>query len=1605
MSDADDGTDTKPSRGRRLRRILLVLVLLAVGGLAGTWAWLESTAGQDRMRRWLEARGTAVLQRPVSIARLDWNLLPFSAEVTGIEVAGAPGADEPLVRIAGVAVRIRPWALLSRELLLTSVEVDTPVVHWDADSGSNLALEAGGGGSLAVTVERLAINDGTVEINHRRWNLDSSLGGVNLRLAPVAGAASSPRRTGMLRVGAGSLSLQPPTGAAADPVGGSIELLAAEVPFAVGEDRLTIEPSRLALGNSELSASGTIGDWRDVALRIGGVIDVTDVVGLLGLPTANGYSGSVTLDATLTYGPEPLQVIGSVTSPAMSLASIETTELTADVDLTAERVRVDDLRLSSFDGTLIADVAVELTAQPRRWSVEYELSDVDMNALSNSPALPGFRIAGTASAAGSLSWQEPIAETISGAGSFDLTVPSGTLEQLARRTSESAAPRVAGGVATIARGTGDDAAPVQRIAPSLPLPVSAHAEYEVAAGAVTINNAGASLPNNTATITGTIGGDGAIAAEVVIDSRDLRILDRFFNQIRRFRGEEPVPQPFGLDGAGRIDAILGGNLDDPVVDGTLAARTLSVAGNPVGDIDGNLRLAGSSLRLVDLRLRRDGGTGEGQGRLRIGAQVGTGPDYSFGLRLQDYPMQVELPRLGMPLSAAGRTSGEIELSGSYGGPPIGLVTLDSESLRLNELENLRAQVRIRLAEDAWVAEQFEISAPSGRITASGRWLREADAVEAQLDAVDVDASFVGDLTELETPLGGSLQLQALLTGPFASPDAAATLRWTDASVYDINLGAVASSAELRGRTIAVSAVGRSEPGAPAVPPPTPTAAGGDVAVPLDNVPAGGWAASLSADLNDPRRATVRAAGASDLLLALLAAQGYETGGEVSGTIEVDGNGVLGQWAGWDGSATLTDFAMSRPDLSFSIPEPLQLELDGGLLSVELPQLVSAAGSLSARGVIDTKTRRWRDASATGEVSLGVLGALSDELETEGTLVVDMEASGEVLAGNVTGSFELRGVSFSHADSPWGARDLSGTIRLANNHLDLVDVRGLVSDRPFSIDGSVPLAAIAGEDSSEPFELALTVDSLPLEPLWERTGALSELIAGGEASVVATVSGRGTDWRTYDGRIEVRSLRVDLTDLTLSTSRSAALEINGDRLEIVEPILLQGPGTDLRVGGAFLFAPFRLDTTLDGQASLDPLNDITRDWGVAGRTELDVRIAGAPPDLTFDGTMSVREGLLNAPVLQPIENVSAELTLENRLIRIESFTGSLGTTSATRTNVSAGGEIQLADSVPRSFVLNLDVDEASLRLQQGVRANASADLLLEGSLERSLLSGTMNISEGEYTQRWDEDALLGLSGSTRASGIDHPLARSMSLDIDLVAPGNLRINNNMADVELSADLQVRGTLADPVLLGRTTVLDGSAVFRDQRYRFQRGSIEFQNPLRTEPSFDIAMETSIRQYFVTVIASGSPARGDVEIDFVSSPPLSDLQLIQLLTVGSAPDDNADLENVTLGAVGAQATSFLTRQYLSQVERGAQQVFGIDRFQIEPSVTDGTGDPTARVTFGKQVTAALWISWTTVLGTTDEQLVSAEYQLTRGIRLTATREEDGSIGVDIRFDLRLR
>src|SRR5262249_60235116 len=94
----------------------------------------------------------------------------------------------------------------------------------------------------------------------------------------------------------------------------------------------------------------------------------------------------------------------------------------------------------------------------------------------------------------------------------------------------------------------------------------------------------------------------------------------------------------------------------------------------------------------------------------------------------------------------------------------------------------------------------------------------------------------------------------------------------------------------------------------------------------------------------------------------------------------------------------------------------------------------------------------------------------------------------------------------------------------------------------------------------------------------------------------------------------------------------------------------------------------------------------------------------------------------------------------------------------------------------------------------------------------------------------------------------------------------------------ADLNLQGTYASPVVLGRAEIDRGRVYFQGNTYVIRRGAIDFTNPQRFDPLFDIEAESRVRSYNVTLKVNGTLER--VYPTLTSDPPLSTVAILSLL-----------------------------------------------------------------------------------------------------------------------------
>ena len=195
-------------------------------------------------------------------------------------------------------------------------------------------------------------------------------------------------------------------------------------------------------------------------------------------------------------------------------------------------------------------------------------------------------------------------------------------------------------------------------------------------------------------------------------------------------------------------------------------------------------------------------------------------------------------------------------------------------------------------------------------------------------------------------------------------------------------------------------------------------------------------------------------------------------------------------------------------------------------------------------------------------------------------------------------------------------------------------------------------------------------------------------------------------------------------------------------------------------------------------------------------------------------------------------------------------------------VRFGGRIGLDGYKPGEFDVTATGDDMRLRYPEGFRSLVDADLSLRGPFESPVLwRHGHREKRGLDTGGSRPRSTCSSSSATRRRSARRRRRPSFPLrfDVRLLAPSTLRVDNNVARIASSADLTLRGTYDRPLLFGRAEIERGEVTFEGRRYVVTRGTIDFSNPTRIEPFFDVEAQTRVRvpgqTYSVTLTLAGT------------------------------------------------------------------------------------------------------------------------------------------------------
>ncbi|MEA2999920.1 MAG: translocation and assembly module TamB [Sphingomonadales bacterium] len=358
----------------------------------------------------------------------------------------------------------------------------------------------------------------------------------------------------------------------------------------------------------------------------------------------------------------------------------------------------------------------------------------------------------------------------------------------------------------------------------------------------------------------------------------------------------------------------------------------------------------------------------------------------------------------------------------------------------------------------------------------------------------------------------------------------------------------------------------------------------------------------------------------------------------------------------------------------------------------------------------------------------------------------------------------------------------------------------------------------------------------------------------------------------------------------------------------------------------------------------------------------------------------------------IENVAARGRFGGSQLVLDSFAG----TTKRGGSVTGRGQFDLGAAGGFGMNVALDAKAAQLLDRDDIKAQVTGPIAIRSARGTGSISGKVRLVSGQFR----------LGSATSAAAVTRLNVREVNqppeerleprrltpwtLDLDVDAPNRLMVAGLGINSEWSAALKIGGTVTEPRIDGRATLIRGTYDFAGRRFDLERGIIRFMGESPVNPVLDITAEGGVQGLNAVIRVTGRGMRP--EIAFSSTPALPQDELLSRLLFGTSITNLSAPEALQLAAAVASLNS--SGGYLDPIN-AVRAATGLDRLRIVPAdITTGQGTAIAagkyfgRRVYVEVVTDARGYSATTV-----------EFQITRWLALLSSVSTIGRESVNVR------
>ena len=647
-----------------------------------------------------------------------------------------------------------------------------------------------------------------------------------------------------------------------------------------------------------------------------------------------------------------------------------------------------------------------------------------------------------------------------------------------------------------------------------------------------------------------------------------------------------------------------------------------------------------------------------------------------------------------------------------------------------------------------------------------------------------------------------------------------------------------------------------------------------------------------------------------------------------------------------------------------------------LLAVFAPgEQVEVGGSVGMDSSIDLHLK-------SDGISLSRIQPLQDIIPVEGVLRLEATGNGNLENPDIVGQLNM------------------SDILINDEAMEDVNLNYSLHDMMARVKGNLNFAMDAAYD--------LKKGDFDGRLLFDRTETAAYFKAAGKPDLRGTLSGKVEavgnihDAANATVQADLNGFQLFYKDISLAASDRIRLTMVDRKLSVADfEVALLSLGNlslkgDAQIGG-------RMNMEVEGRIPMavaegfsDELTDTTGILSVKGN------LTGNTADPKIDLLIDLDKIGMTVPgLVQHIHDLNGRVQVSSNNITVQTVKGYLDTGT-----FSLDGTIAHEKFTPTKVNLAVKATALPLEIVDTMSLLLNGDIAITGNDRIAAATGEIVLLEGLYYKDVKINLLQIATSRERkvapeTAPLSLPYFDTVNLDIAIKNRQPLLVQNNLAQLEISPDLKIGGSLARPIISGRAQVDSGTITFQKKTFDVKKGIIDFVNPYKTEAAIDIESETVIRSWTIRLVIKGTPDNLDLRLSSV--PAESDADILSLILFGRTTQELATGKGGSTRSTSQMMAEMIADTFGENIKKST----GVDILQLETiDGSDSQESAGVKVTIGKNLSDRMTVKY--AVKSKDGQVIQqaiTEYKLLENILVSGFQDNLGIFGAELVFRIEFR